>query len=1139
MYKEAGKLFFSPSDLTTFMNSPFASWMQRLEIEFPLSAPEKDPESEMTKALSQKGYEHEQSLLEDFKSKGLHIEEITSELFPEEEYVSFKLKQQATTQAIERKADIIFQAALERAPFRGFADFLVKKAMPSGEEYYEIWDTKLSSTVKPTHVIQLCCYLDMLTDDQQDTSTSFVIVLGTGEHVRLYLSDYFHYYLSLKNRFLRFHNEFNENNMPDPAESRSFGRWETFATEHLKSRDHISLIANITRTQVKKLCSIGIATQEKLLTTHHSEINGIALDIVEKIKKQASLQRKTNGRIPPFFEIKHAQQQANLGLSLLPPHSPLDVFFDIEGYPFSRGGLEYLWGCTYYDESGNRTFRDFWAHDAEQEKVAFEAFIQWVYALWTIDPSMHIYHYANYEIAACRKLMGRYGVCEYELDQLLRNDVFVDLYKIVVHGLVVGEPRYSIKNIEHLYRGKRDTQIESGSDSVLVYEKWQMLFRAGLESDDWRESEILQHIREYNIDDCNSTEELVVWLRQQQASHHITYIGTSDVVVPEISEEITTRNALRDRLLKKSLEQSEIKKRLTENLAWILEFHRREIKPLYWRLFDRLGMEHSELLDDIDCLAMCQRTEREPFKPTAKAKNMAYEYRMSVDQEFKIPRLESLYLLEPEQRKVQLLNDHSCFESGVISIQSSHDPGPLITLIPDEYIHPGQIPQAIDSVVSDYDNMSETEFSYKHTAISDYLLRRKPNITGCYGSIVESEEPNERLKETIAAINNLNNSYLIIQGPPGSGKTYTAKHVIANLLSQGKRVGISSNSHKAINHLLCGVANYCKEHQISAAAYATKDTGQELQEAGIEIIENRAITNKLESGVVIGTTAWGFCRSDLVKTFDYLFIDEAGQVPMARLVGMSRSANNLILMGDQMQLSQPSQGTHPAESGLSILDYALGDTAIVDSEMGIFLGTSFRMHSKINQFISPAFYQGKLHTDPRNDMQELLQNNFPYSLSLKTAGIQFIAVDHVGNQQASDEEAEKILEISIALMGRQYRDKEGNDYPITINDMLFLTPFNHQVNRLQSILGEYAKVGTVDKFQGQEAPIVFYSLCSSEPSESPRGLEFLYDRNRTNVAISRAQCLVIVVGSTSLKCPYISTIEQMKLANIMSNLLSN
>jgi len=317
--------------------------MQRLEVEVPLSAPERDPESEITKSLSQKGYEHEQKLLDDLIAQGLFVEEITDELFAEEEHVTFSLKRKATSDAIRRKVDVVFQAALEYGPFRGFADFLIKRCDSSGQDYYEIWDTKLSSTVKPAHIIQLCCYTDILIATYGFKPDSFCVVLGTGEHERLYIEDFFHYYLALKNRFLRFHDEFDEAKMPDPADSKSFGRWETFALEQLEKRDHISLVANITRTQVKKLCAIGIESREKLISSCHSDVNGIQVDIYEKLKRQAFLQRETNGRIPPQFEIKHTDQQSNLGLSLLPPHSDLDIFFDIEGYPLTKGGLEYLW----------------------------------------------------------------------------------------------------------------------------------------------------------------------------------------------------------------------------------------------------------------------------------------------------------------------------------------------------------------------------------------------------------------------------------------------------------------------------------------------------------------------------------------------------------------------------------------------------------------------------------------------------------------------------------------------------------------------------------------------------------------------------------------------------------------------------
>lgn len=184
---------------------------------------------------------------------------------------------------------------------------------------------------------------------------------------------------------------------------------------------------------------------------------------------------------------------------------------------------------------------------------------------------------------------------------------------------------------------------------------------------------------------------------------------------------------------------------------------------------------------------------------------------------------------------------------------------------------------------------------------------------------------------------NLDSSYLTLQGPPGAGKTHAGKHIIAELLKRGKRVGVSSNSHQAINHLLISTAQYCQQENINGYFACTKKTNETLlDELGVNIVDNKDIVKHLQPGCVIGTTAWGFSREDLKGAFDYLLIDEAGQVSVANLIAMSQSTQNIILMGDQMQLGQPSQGSHPEESGLSILDYLLHGTPTIPETMGVF-----------------------------------------------------------------------------------------------------------------------------------------------------------------------------------------------------------
>jgi len=1136
--KQQGRYCYSPSDLTIYMASPFASWMARYAIERPDDLPEKDEDDALMKLLQQRGYAHEDALETQFVSEGRSVVKI--------EGGSHEDKWHATVKAMRDGAEVIVQGRLQQSPFAGFSDFLIKTpgASDLGDYHYEVWDTKLSSRLKASFVIQLCCYAEMLESIQGVRPANITVALGNGEMSVLRTSDYFYYYQNLKQTFLKEQQQFDVDLMPDPADSKSVGAWSGFAGTLLMERDHLSQVATITRGQIKKLNVAGVDTVQQLVDFDQTSVPGIAASIYQRLRAQATIQCASRGLDVPLFEILMPETGGRQGLALLPAHSNMDVFFDIEGFPLDEGGLEYLWGNTFFDDKGDRQFIDFWAHSREQEKQCFQDFIQWVYARWQRDPQMHIYHYANYEIAACRKLMGRYGVCEYEVDQLLRNEVFVDLYKLVKGSLLLGEPRYSIKNVEHLYRGSRDTEVGDGGASVVVYEQWRELHKQGEQGDTWQTSAILKDIRDYNIDDCDSTQELVDWLRVQQKEHGLAFLGKTDVVDVEESEEVTARTQLRDRLLIRAEEEFSTDRgqaAVTENLAWALEFHRRESKPVFWKLFDRLGMEESELLDDLDCLAFCQRTAREPFKIM---RSLGYEFSFDASQEFK-GASNSYYVLGEETEdgkniKVSIDKSESDFPNGLFVIKSSKVvPPDLITLIPDEYVRPQPIPEAITELVKDYENGALGQ-----CAILDFLARATPRIKGhrAGSAIADSRDAPQNLQQIVTAIVNLDNSYLPIQGPPGSGKSYTGKHVIAELMRQGKRVGICSNSHKAINNLLLSTAKYCIAEGITAHFACTKETDSELLDCGVEIRKNASLNEFVQSACVIGTTAWGFSRDDMAGQLDYLFIDEAGQVSIANLIAISSSANNLVLMGDQMQLGQPTQGTHPADSGASILDYLLHESPTIEADKGVFLATTYRMHSAVNRFISEAVYEGKLHSHADNDLQVVAVPD-GYSGPLdKEAGVLFIPVEHEGNTQASDEEIMVIVDIATQLRGRIFTDKEGGQREIDWADILFVAPYNFQVNKLAGALaalpgGEQARVGSVDKFQGQEAPVVILSMCASDASESPRGIDFLFDKNRLNVAISRAQSLAIVVANPALAKTAVNGVDQLAKVNMFSQLV--
>lgn len=414
---------FSPTSLVRFWQNEFCSWLDRYDVEFPDTLL-KDAIEDETELLFKKGLEHEKSILEQLQQDELGVFDLTEG------------KPEDTVAALKAGHPRIYQAAFSKTPFYGIADLLVRVDTPSklGNHSYEVADVKLSRQASPTHVIQLCCYAEMLEAVQGIRPKHLHIILGNKQQVSFRTDDFYYYYLQLKEAFLKFHACFNADEAPDITNWDSdFGRWTSHVENLLADKDHLCRVANITKSQIKKLNQAGITTMSELASCTQERIPKLDQMVFQRLKAQAHLQLKSKQDSQPVFELipmspERASQR--IGLASLPPASPLDVFLDMEGNPHYDGGLEYLFGVTHL-EDGKPVFKDWWAFNPAQEKLAFEGFIDWVYARWHEDPTMHIYHYASYEVTAMRKLMGRYGTREKEVDDLLRNEVFVDLYRIV------------------------------------------------------------------------------------------------------------------------------------------------------------------------------------------------------------------------------------------------------------------------------------------------------------------------------------------------------------------------------------------------------------------------------------------------------------------------------------------------------------------------------------------------------------------------------------------------------------------------------------------------------------------------------------------------------------------------------------
>ncbi|WP_044411185.1 TM0106 family RecB-like putative nuclease [Thiomicrospira microaerophila] len=1132
-----GDYLYSPSDLTSFMQSPFASWMERAAKEQPDLLAQKDKPDALMTSLQSKGYTHEARFYEQIQLANpswrvIDISEEITENTPD--------NQQAITltiEAMQQGYDVIFQGCLAHDGFRGFSDFLVKSPGASnlGDYHYQVWDTKLSKSVKPYFLIQLCAYAQMLEAIQGIKPVQVSVVLGNNHQAWFRTDDYYYAYLALKQRFVAMHQAFDLHQPADPADSKNWGDWSDYAKSLLHARDHLIQVANITRGQIVKLNAAGIDTMDDLAHTQLTTIPKLKPETFDKLKEQAQLQietrqRQANGDLKPAYRVIQPKADEPKGLSLLPPHSALDVFFDIEGDPMVEGGLEYLWGATYFNDQGERDFKDFWAHDADQEKQAFADFINWVYQRWQQDPTMHVYHYAHYEIAAIRRLMGRYGVCEHQVDELLRHEVFVDLYAIVRHGLRIGEPNYSIKSVEHIYRGKRDTAVANGGDSVVVYEAW----RDNPDGLTWQDSDVLNNIRLYNKDDCDSTQELVDWLRdeQQQAGIEFARIEKED---KPIDEEKVARAAKKQALHDDLMARAEALKAtdpaeaaVAELMAQLLFFHEREAKPTWWKLFDRMSMDDAQLYEDADCIAYARRTDREAFKLKPRDRNLCYEYQIDPEQELKLPKAgRSYYVLGAEGEKVEMAEFNP--KTYRFSLKSKTQPAQTLTLIPDEFVNPRPIPEAIEAVAQAYLDEPESP-----TALLRFLRRDTTQSQAWLNQIANEAKSEQRIKLMIHLLIEMEQGVLTIQGPPGAGKTFTAKHLILALLQADKRIGIASNSHKAIFNLMKAIAELAQKQGLEFPMMHTNQSDQEEGELlGIACVQNKdlpGLVAEYEQGFMIGTTAWGFAREDMCESLDYLFIDEAGQVSLANLVGMSSSAESLILLGDQMQLGQPIQGSHPSPTDLSILDYFLQGHHTIPPELGVFLGMTYRMHPDVNDYISNAFYDGRLGA-AADCAKQRIDYTQPIEGIAKSAGLVLVEVEHQGNSQASIEEVEKILALKDALIGQTFTNQKGEQRPISLDDILFIAPYNYQVSYLKRALGSQAKVGSVDLFQGQEAPIVILSMCASYANETARGVEFLLNPNRLNVAISRAQALAIVVASPTLVDIELESETQIQLVN--------
>ena len=571
-------------------------------------------------------------------------------------------------------------------------------------------------------------------------------------------------------------------------------------------------------------------------------------------------------------------------------------------------------------------------------------------------------------------------------------------------------------------------------------------------------------------------------------------------------------------------------------LAYMLDWHRREDKAGWHEYFRLREMPEEDLFDEPQALAGLLQVERlgvvtnkKTGKPTGSVIDR-YQYPI---QEMEIGRKGELKLQDGTKfgDVVDVDRLHRTIDVRKGPKQANTHPTAVFahkhisTAVQEEAIY--QIAEAVAETGS-----ISRENGGSDAAARELLLAAPPRLRS--GDFVARPcESAGDFAERIA--DDLDRTVLAIQGPPGSGKTFTGARMICALVKEGRKVGITANSHSAIRNLLDAVDERAHKTGVSVKLAHKCDEDEDAKEGSPvhELDTNDKALEALQSGDanVLGGTSWLWARPDFVDAVDVLFVDEAGQMSLANVLAVSRSAKSVVLLGDPQQLDQPQKGSHPEGVDVSALQHILGAHQTIPADRGIFLPLTWRLAPSICSFTSEMFYEGRLTSKPGLEVQRLA--GIP---EFDGNGLWVVQVDHDGNCNSSLEEVEVVANLVARLTapGVRWIDQHGRDTQMTAQDVLIVAPYNAQVSRLAERLGTTGvRVGTVDKFQGQEAPVVIYSTATSSPEDAPRGMEFLYNPNRLNVATSRARCAAILVTSARLFEPECRTPRQMKLANAL------
>ncbi|HTK43825.1 MAG TPA: TM0106 family RecB-like putative nuclease [Patescibacteria group bacterium] len=1175
-----GRPVYAATDLVGFLACEHLLALERAALAGLVQKPiRNDPEIEL---IARRGVAHEQRYLEELRASGRDVVEIARDGSAATVGEELRAAAAETEAAMRAGVDVVYQATFFDGRWRGHADFLLRVERPGGlgPWSYEVADTKLARRAKAGAVLQVCSYVEQVARVQGVTPELLHLVLGGSarETVSYRVADFMAYYRRVKAEFEAAVGAGEPvypvtATYPDPVEHCDVCRWNVHCREQRRREDDLSLVAGISARQRRALKERSVRRRRDLAVLElpiAPRLEGVGNAALERVREQARLQVEGEDEGSVKWELLEPERNddgalvPDRGLLVLPEPTPHDLFFDIEGDPFALDdGVEYLFGVLEpaLDDParpGAPMFHEIWSRDADgtvsrtAEKAAFERLVDLLIERLDAHPAMHVYHYAAYEKAALGRLAQRHATREAEVDRLLRARVLVDLYRVVRQGIRASVESYSIKRLEPLYGLEREVELRSAGSSIVAFEAW---LEGGTTENGEVGEDILRAIAGYNRDDVLSNLRLREWLeaRRLDLARKVGPFLPRPPLQPEAAEArpMTPREervaelvaALTDGVPADERERSAAQQ-ATWLLAQLLDWHRREDKSFWWRFYALADMTDEELVEEREPLAGIELIEDVAADGRGGGRLQRYRFPLQ-DHGLKVGRS----VVNPET--VDELGAKPCG-----TVEELDEIGLTVTVRRTS----GQLERGTPRALIPFElfNTDEIRGSLQRTAAwvlangidapgharsaRDLLLRLPPRT----GTSAEARAPLRRPGESplAAAVRlglALDGGTLAIQGPPGSGKTHTAAQMVVALVREGRRVGVTANSHKVIGHALDTI------HEAAAEAGVAVRIGQRpAQEEPCTCPAARALGSNAEANEalrngeldVVGGTAWLWSREELDGAVDVLFVDEAGQFALANAVAVAPAGRSLVLLGDPRQLEQPLQGSHPPGAERSALGHVLGEVAVMPETLGLFLTDTWRMHPDVCAFTSEVFYEGRLEAEPSLARQALV--GVPPA---DGTGIRWLPVEHDGDATESIEEAAVIAGLVHELLSAEARwtDRKGVSHAIGLDDIVVVAPYNAHVERIARALSDAghpaARVGTVDKFQGQQAPISIYAMATSSPELAPRGMEFLYSLNRLNVATSRARCAAIVVASPALVRVACHSPRQMQLANALCRLV--